>query len=55
VIAELYPAGYIKVDDHMLNERQQKALIALIWRVRPNEIRDIVCENCPELIGRLHQ
>jgi hypothetical protein len=52
--AELYPAGYIKVDDIMLNERQQLAIINLIWQKKPQMIRDIVCECCPEHIERLH-
>jgi hypothetical protein len=32
----------------MLTEDHQRELVAYIWKMKPQMIRDIICENCPE-------
>jgi hypothetical protein len=32
-----------------LNESEQRELISYLWKEKPNLIREIICENCPEV------
>lgn len=46
-------AGYIYLSDCcsdtlVISDDKLPELVALIYRVRPQVVRDIVCENCPE-------
>lgn len=35
-------------DSVRLSESEQRQLIAYLWRNKPELVREIVCENCPE-------
>lgn len=32
----------------LLTEEEQRELIKFLWENKPNMVREIVCENCPE-------
>ncbi len=32
-----------------LTESEQRELIVYLWKEKPDLIRDIICENCPEV------
>lgn len=51
MIIERYPAGRIQLSKTMLTEDEQRELIVNIWKVTPDLIRDVVCEDCPEHTG----
>jgi len=38
----------------VISEDKLPELVALIYRVRPQVVRDIVCEECPEHLGTYH-
>lgn len=39
----------LKQESNWLDESEQRELISYLWKNKPDMIRDIVCENCPEI------
>jgi len=46
---QLYPAGRILLPDPMLTEDQQREFVLYLWKNKPQMVRDIVCDGCPEV------
>ena len=36
-----------------LDEKEQRYVIVWLWKNKPELLREIVCENCPEHIGMI--
>ena len=39
----------LKWGSHWLDESNQREILSWFWKHKPEMVREIVCENCPEV------
>ena len=52
-------SGMVLLESNMqaihMDERDQRYLMTWMWKNRPEVVRDICCEECPEHIGEMER